>query len=154
VVPATGCQCLCVRVSRREERAAGTRREAETRARFKTLDILMVSLYYDYDPGSASFPLAFKRQKHRSPAGHRSPRQRSLHLHVGRKFLAQLALGAKKGSNSQVAVCQAQLDACVVRRIFCFLAPFESKIYVWTPRNFICTFGPEARRHMAVPRGT
>jgi hypothetical protein len=32
-------------------------------------------------------------------------------------------------------------------RIFCFLAPFESKIYVWTPRNFICTFGPEARRH-------
>lgn len=27
----------------------------------------------------------------------------------------QLALGAKKGSNSQVAVCQAQLDACVVR---------------------------------------
>jgi hypothetical protein len=32
-------------------------------------------------------------------------------------------------------------------RIFCFLAPFETKIYVWTPRNLICTFGPEARRH-------
>jgi hypothetical protein len=32
-------------------------------------------------------------------------------------------------------------------RIFCFLAPFVTQIYVWTPRNFICTFGPNARRH-------
>jgi hypothetical protein len=54
-------------------------------------------------------------------------------------------------------------------RIFCFLAPFESKIYVWTPRNFIYTFGPKVGaevtqlgatgcgaelRDVAVPRGT
>jgi hypothetical protein len=38
-------------------------------------------------------------------------------------------------------------------RIFCFLAPFVTKIYVWTPRNFICTFGPDARRHRLWRRG-
>jgi hypothetical protein len=38
-------------------------------------------------------------------------------------------------------------------RIFCFLAPFVTQIYVWTPRNFICTFGPDARRHRLWRRG-
>jgi hypothetical protein len=38
-------------------------------------------------------------------------------------------------------------------RIFCFLAHFVTKIYVWTPRNFICTFGPDARRHRLWRRG-
>jgi hypothetical protein len=38
-------------------------------------------------------------------------------------------------------------------RIFYFLAPFVTKIYVWTPRNFICTFGPDARRHRLWRRG-
>jgi hypothetical protein len=31
-------------------------------------------------------------------------------------------------------------------RIFCFLAFFLTKIYVWISRNFICKFGPDARR--------
>jgi hypothetical protein len=47
--------------------------------------------------------------------------------------------------------------SCRVRpcphRIFCFLAPFVTQIYVWTPRNFICTFGPDARRHRLWRRG-
>jgi hypothetical protein len=38
-------------------------------------------------------------------------------------------------------------------RIFCFLVPFVTQIYVWTPRNFICTFGPDARRHRLWRRG-
>jgi hypothetical protein len=38
-------------------------------------------------------------------------------------------------------------------RIFLFLAPFVTKIYVWTPRNFICKFGPDARRHRLWRRG-
>jgi hypothetical protein len=38
-------------------------------------------------------------------------------------------------------------------RIFCFLASFVTQIYVWTPRNFICTFGPDARRHRLWRRG-
>jgi hypothetical protein len=41
----------------------------------------------------------------------------------------------------------------LVGRIFCFSAPLETKIYVWTPRNLICTFGPEARRHRLWRRG-
>jgi hypothetical protein len=36
---------------------------------------------------------------------------------------------------------------------FLFLAPFVTQIYVWTPRNFICTFGPDARRHRLWRRG-
>jgi hypothetical protein len=38
-------------------------------------------------------------------------------------------------------------------RIFCFLAPFMTQIYVWTLKNFICTFGPDARRHRLWRRG-
>jgi hypothetical protein len=46
--------------------------------------------------------------------------------------------------------CRANL---VLLRIFCFLAPFVTKIYVWTPRNLICKFGPDARRHRLWRRG-
>jgi hypothetical protein len=38
-------------------------------------------------------------------------------------------------------------------RIFCFLVPFVTKIYVWTPRNFICKFRSNARRHRLWRRG-
>jgi hypothetical protein len=39
------------------------------------------------------------------------------------------------------------LRICRIAEFFCFLAPFVTKIYVWTLRNFICMFGPDARRH-------
>jgi hypothetical protein len=38
-------------------------------------------------------------------------------------------------------------------RIFSFSALLLKNIYVWTPRNFICKFGPDARRHRLWPRG-
>jgi hypothetical protein len=48
---------------------------------------------------------------------------------------------------------QRSAKACLSWGFFCFLAPFVTKIYVWTPRNFICMFGPDARRHRLWRRG-
>jgi hypothetical protein len=36
---------------------------------------------------------------------------------------------------------------CIESRIFSFSALLLKNIYVWTPRNFICKFGPDTRRH-------
>jgi hypothetical protein len=40
-----------------------------------------------------------------------------------------------------------------VCRFFSFLALFLKNIYVWTPRNFICKFRPNTRRHRLWRRG-
>jgi hypothetical protein len=73
---------------------------------------------------------------------------------------------ASRASNAcswhQIIISPTSLHACVwtglrdesihlknlhlnTTEFFCFLAPFETKIYIWTLRNLICTFGPEAR---------
>jgi hypothetical protein len=39
-------------------------------------------------------------------------------------------------------------------RIFSFSAILLKNIFVWTPRNFICKFGPDARRHRLWRRGS
>jgi hypothetical protein len=48
---------------------------------------------------------------------------------------------------------QLATDEQRVDRIFCFLALLLKNIYVWTPRNFICKIGPDARRHRLRRRG-
>jgi hypothetical protein len=38
-------------------------------------------------------------------------------------------------------------------QFFCILTLLLKNIYVWTSRNFICKFGPDARRHSLWRRG-
>jgi hypothetical protein len=45
------------------------------------------------------------------------------------------------------------LPKFLVDQIFCILTLLLKNIYVWTPRNFICKFGPDARRHSLWRRG-
>jgi hypothetical protein len=68
---------------------------------------------------------------------------------AGRRAVAEAEASAASGATATHPSAPARLST----RIFCILTLLLKNIYVWIPRNFICNFGPDARRHRLWRRG-